>query len=221
MTPSRSKTTASITRLGSRRRAAAAAARRGRARRARRGRRRSVWSPASCSPPSSHSSQPTRPSSSGPRAPSRTATPSQSAIGGTPRAKCCASAIWSPARSETAKPPASRRSSWNAAWCAIEIPTSGGSSASETSEATRQAEPLALEVDRDDGDPDGIAPHAPLSARSPLDTARDRGSARCEVRRPCRAGRRRGTAFCVVVHLQVEGLVVRAERLGLPVDVRE
>ena len=66
----------------------------------------------------------------------RTATPCHIAIGGTPRAKCCASSTWSPARSETAKPPASRRSSWNAAWRPIEIPTSGGSSASETSDAT-------------------------------------------------------------------------------------
>ena len=136
MTPSMSKTTASIMRDGSRRRAAAAAACRapGSTRSTRP--RKKVWSPASSSPPSSHSSQPTAPSRSGPRSLSRTSSPCHIAIGGTPREKCCASSSWSPASSETAKPPASRRSSWNAAWRQIESPTSGGSSASEASDDT-------------------------------------------------------------------------------------
>ena len=57
-------------------------------------------------------------------------------IGGTPRAKCSASQSCPAASSEIAQPPASRRSSWSAAWREIEKPTSGGSSESATSEPT-------------------------------------------------------------------------------------
>ena len=191
MTPSRSKTTASITRAGSRRRAGAAAACRRRARRARRGRGRSVWSPASSSPPSSHSSQPTAPSSSGPRVAlpdvDARATSRSAARRGRSAARARAGRA---ASSETAKPPASRSSSCNAAWRAIEIPTSGGSSASETSDATVRPSRVAVDVDGDDGDPDGVAPHH----RSQLVAARHGADVTAAARRPCRAGRRRGTA---------------------------
>ena len=54
---------------------------------------KSVWSPASCSAVSRHSSQPIAPTSSGARGAPRLAMPCQSAIGGTPRAKCCASRL--------------------------------------------------------------------------------------------------------------------------------
>ena len=57
-------------------------------------------------------------------------------IGGTPRAKCWARASCPVARMLTANAPASRRSSWSAAWRPTATPTSGGSRESETSETT-------------------------------------------------------------------------------------
>src|SRR5437868_2193613 len=56
--------------------------------------------------------------------------PSQSAIGGTPRAKCCATASWPAARRLTPNPPERRSSSWSAASRRTAKPTSGGSSES-------------------------------------------------------------------------------------------
>ncbi len=221
MTPSMSKTTASIMRAGSRRRDAAAAACRRRARRARRDPGRTCGLPAASSSPSSHSSQPTAPSRSGPRLLSRTPSPCHIAIGGTPRAKCCASSSWSPASSETAKPPASRSSSWNAAWRATEIPTNGGSSASETSEDSVRPRRVPSTSTVATATPTGYRRMTALNC-SPLDTARCYGRLRkalvgvaCgplqgfsrdehplprvlilrkKLRRPCRAGRRPGTA---------------------------
>src|SRR4051812_18691429 len=64
---------------------------------------------------------------------------SQSAIGGTLRAKCCASASWSPASRLTANRPASRSGVCDCDACPIETPTSAGSSESETSEPTVSA----------------------------------------------------------------------------------
>ena len=91
--------------------------------------------PVAISSRSAHSSQPSAPTSSGaPVAPASVATPCHIAIGGTPRAKCCASQSWPAASSEIAQPPASRSSSCIAASFEIAKPTSGGSSESETSE---------------------------------------------------------------------------------------
>src|SRR5439155_1842923 len=97
----------------------------------------SVWSPAPCSAAGRHSSQPSAPSSSGaPAAPSLVAMPCQSAIGGTPRAKCCATSSWPAASRLSAKLSARRSSSCIAAWRLTATPTSGGSSERETREPT-------------------------------------------------------------------------------------
>ena len=83
--------------------------------------------------------------------------------------------------------------------------------------ADRQAEPLALDVDRDDGDPDGEAAHHRSRARRRSATARDHTVRALDGLAERVAGEE---LLLRLVHLQVEGLVVGAERVGLPVDVR-
>ena len=73
--------------------------------------------------------------------PRRDSIPCQCAMGGTPRAKCCATASWPAASRLTAKAPDSRSSSCSAASRATEIPTSGGSRESETSVPTVNPRP--------------------------------------------------------------------------------
>jgi hypothetical protein len=92
--------------------------------------------PASCTDWSVHRSQPTAPESSGGLSPGSTSTPAHIAIGGTPRAKCCATASCPSASSEIPSAPASRSSSYRAACRETATPTSGGSSDSVTSDAT-------------------------------------------------------------------------------------
>src|SRR5690242_8730482 len=62
--------------------------------------------------------------------------PVQCAIGGTPRAKCCARCSWSDARTLIANAPDSRISSSSAAWRPRATATSGGSIESEPKEST-------------------------------------------------------------------------------------
>ena len=141
-TPSRSKTTASITTAGTGGpgRGAAASHRRARTRAPRR--RRTCGRRPATRAHRAHSSQPSAPSiSRAPCSPSRVSIPCQCAIGGTPRAKCWATASWPAASRLTANPPASRSSSCSAASRATEIPTSGGSRESETSVPTVNPRP--------------------------------------------------------------------------------
>ena len=93
-----------------------------------------VWSPAgsSCAP-RIRASQ--RAGEQGPRAPSRASTPSQSAIGGTLRAKCWASAAWSPASRLSATRPR-RGQLVGLRLEPIATETSGGSSDTDASEPT-------------------------------------------------------------------------------------
>ena len=98
-------------------------------------------------------------------APGSTATPCHIAIGGTPRAKCSASHSWPAARTETAHPPASRRSSCIAAWRDTANPTSGGSSETADERPDREPESLAAGVDGDDGDPRREPPEERRAAR--------------------------------------------------------
>ena len=121
---------------------------------------KSVWSPAATSSTSRHSSQPSAPTRSGaPAAPSRLAIPCQSAIGGTPRAKCCASQSWPVGEQAEREAARLAQSSCIAACRSIATPTSGGSSDSETSEPTVRPELLALRVDRQHGDAVRESPH--------------------------------------------------------------
>src|SRR6185295_8179739 len=148
------------------------------------------------------------PSSSGPRAPPRTATPSKSAIGGTLRAKCCASASCSAERRLIAKPPSSLISScaWESSPIATE--TSAGSSDTETSEPT-------------------VTPNGSGSVRTATPAGNRRIVARSSsplVTRPTLVGaaelRVADERTLLVVRDEVELTVVRAGGGGLPVDVR-
>ena len=139
MTPSRSKTTASIRlTIGPyepRTRTSGGASTPSSTRRT--SQTKNVCVPADNCSRNSHSSHPREPTRSGaPLAPGSVAMPCHMAIGGTPRAKCCASQSCPSASSEIAQPPASRSSSCMAASVDIANPTSGGSSESDTSDPT-------------------------------------------------------------------------------------
>src|SRR5438067_290599 len=89
-----------------------------------------VSSPAGTSAETRPVSQPIAPATNGGPSPARTSMPTQSAIGGTPRAKCCAPASRPAARRLTPNAPGRRSSSWSAASRRTAKPTSGGSSES-------------------------------------------------------------------------------------------
>ena len=123
-----------VRRTRSRRGRGRAPVRRNRARRLPRRRRRACASRPGPRRGAAHSSQPSAPARRGaPSPPGWIAMPSHIPIGGTPRAKCSASASCPAARSEIVHRPASRSSSWSAAWRSHEKATSGGSRESPTS----------------------------------------------------------------------------------------
>ena len=89
---------------------------------------------------------------------SRTAIPSQSAIGGTLRAKCWARWSWSPARIEAPHSPASRSTSYSDASRAIEMPTSARCERQRDERRDGQARAPPAELGDDDRDARRPAP---------------------------------------------------------------
>ena len=129
------------------------------ARRARRARRRACGRPPRARPASAHSSQPTAPSSSGRARPRAPRLPSTCAIGGTPRAKCCASASWS-AREQRDGEPAGRAQQLVQRRLVRDRDADERRLERQRDErGDRDPEPLALEVDRDDRHADRVPPH--------------------------------------------------------------
>ena len=137
ITPSRSKTTASITPGSNRLRGRRAPVRLRRAPSTRPRRRRSCGRRRRAPSSSGTRAIRARFAMSGPREPSRTSTPCHRAIGGMPlRAKCCARSVCADESRLAAQLPARRIGSCEDDSFPIEIPTSGGCSESETSEPT-------------------------------------------------------------------------------------
>ncbi len=160
--PSRSKTTASVTGRGRRVRNRRAAGQRDRGRRSRSRRRRTCASPPGARRARVRGASPPRPPRAvAPGSVERTSTPCQSAIGGTPRAKCCAIPSC-PAASRLTPKSAARRAAARAAPLAARPRTRRAAARARARRACRaSAQALAVEVDGDDCDARGEPPHDP------------------------------------------------------------
>ena len=187
-----------------------------RARRARRGRRRACGRRPRARRSSSHSSQPTAPASSGPRAPSRISMP----VPERDRRHAAREVL---RELDLIGRRAARRRSRPPRAAARATPPGGDRDPDERrlererderGDSVRPSRSPST-VDRDDGDPDGVAAHH----RAELVAARHGDDLTAAARRPCRAGRRRGTPSAARACCRSKSLSYGAERVGLPVDV--